>query len=244
LDFYSDHQTEKGNDEEDKDKDYPSRLEAKRAEREKRDNKRFMGMKKADDEGEAEQNKPTRSKSRSSTKKLKVKMPKVKIVLKIIAVVAVFLNFRFLLNFMKDPISTFYHTLIVVGICVAINFIAVWILFHKSTFIRFYLSLFAILGSFGYYFYINYSNQTFLGNNLISSVLMILSVLMAVNPKVNYYLKSFIFLVVPVIGIYLSGNHFALVWTLMFNAGLILLFRVSKLNEKEVRTKRREKQSA
>lgn len=244
MDFYSDHQTEKGNDEEDKNRDYPSRLEAKRAEREKRDNKRFMGMKKADGESEAEENKPTRSKSRSSTKKMKVKMPKVKIVLKIIAVVAVFLNFRFLLNFMKDPISTFYHTLIVVGICVAINLIAVWILFHKSSFMRFYLSLFAILGSFGYYFYINYTNQTFLGNNLISSVLMILSVLMAINPKVNYYLKSFIFLVVPVIGIYLSGNHFALVWTLMFNAGLIFFFRISKGSEKEERSRKKQEQSA
>jgi cation transport ATPase len=244
LDFYSDHQTEKGNDEEDKDRDYPSRLEAKRAEREKRDNNRFMGMKKADGESEAEENKPTRSKSRSSTKQLKVKMPKVKIVLKIIAVVAVFLNLRFLLNFMKDPISTLYHTLIVVGICVAINFIAVWILFHKSSFIRFYLSLFAILGSFGYYFYINYTNQTFLGSNLISSVLMILSVLMAVNPKVNYYLKSFILLVVPVIGIYFSGNKFALVWTLMFNAGLILFFRISKSSEKGERSRKKQEQSA
>ncbi|MDP4106453.1 MAG: hypothetical protein Q8935_16070 [Bacillota bacterium] len=246
MDFYSnsDNQLEKENDEEYKERKYPSRLEAKRAEREKRNNDRAMDMKKADGEGEAEELAPTRSKSRSSSKKMKVKMPRVKIVLRIIAVVAIFFNFRFILNFMKDPMGTFNHTLIVIGICVGINFIAVWILFHKSSFLRFYLSLFAILGSFGYYFYINYTSQTFLGNNLISSVLMIISVLMAVNPKVNYYLKGFIFLLVPIIGIYFSGNRFALVWTLMFNAGLILFFRVAKSDQKDVRAKRREKQSA
>jgi cation transport ATPase len=242
----SDNQIEKVTDEVYSERQYPSRQEARREMEEKRINQRFMGTKKkkTEEEGEGVEYSPTRSKSKSSKKRIKVGMPRVKLVLKILAVVAVFFNFKFILNFMKDPISPFYHTLIVVGICVAINFIAVWILFYKSAFMRFYLSLFAILGSFGYYFYINYTYQSFLGNNLISSVLVIISVLMAVNPKLNYYLKSCIFLLVPIIGIYLSGNKFALVWTLMFNAGLILFFRVSKSKEKEARTRRNQKQSA
>ena len=171
-------------------------------------------------------------------------MTPLKLVFKIFAIAAVFFNFKFILNFMKDPIGnfTFYHTLFVVGICVGINFIAVWILFYKSSFMRFYLSLFAILGSFGYYFYVNYTNQSFVGNNIKTSVLVMISVLMAINPKVNYYLKSFLFLLIPIIGIYLSGNKFALVWTLMFSAGLILFFRVSKSRAKKNKRKRKVEQ--
>lgn len=132
--------------------------------------------------------------------------------------------------------------------CVGINFIAVWILFYKNSFIRFYLSLFAILGSFGYYFYINYTNHSFLGNNIITSLLVIISVFMGINPKVNYYVKIFLFLLIPILGIYVSGNKIALVWTLMINAGLILFFRVprpnkSNSNKKEERTRRNKKRS-
>lgn len=53
-------------------------------------------------------------------------------------------------------------------------------------------------------------------------------------------------MVAPFIGIYLSGNKFALLWALMLSAGLVLLFRVSKSksNKKEARAKRYPKQSA
>jgi hypothetical protein len=227
------------NDEKYIDKGFPSRQEVKREREASRSNSSFT--EKTDEE---QIYSPTRSKSRSSKKKINVKMPRVNLVLKILAVVAVFFNIRFILTFMKEPGSLFYHTLFVLGICVAINFAAVWILFHKSSFMRFYLSLFSILGAFGYYIYVNYTNMTFLGNNLITSVLVGITVLMAINPKVNYYLKSFVFLLVPIIGIYLSGNTFALVWTLMFNAGLIFFFRVSKSNKKEEKTRRNQQESA
>jgi cation transport ATPase len=263
LDFYSksDQQVEKVNDEEYKERDYSTRQEAEReledrdystrqeAERElgeKGYKQWFMGRKKRKVDEEDEVGVYSPSRSRSSKKKKKVEMFWVKLVFKILVVGAVFYNFKFILNFMKDPISnfTFYHTLFVVGLCVGINFIAVWILFYKSSFMRFYLSLFAILGSFGYYFYVNYTNQSIFGNNIITSVLVTISVLMAINPKVNYYVKSFAFLLIPIIGIYLSSNKFALVWTLMLNAGLILLFRVAKSSKKEARTRKKQKQSA
>lgn len=246
MDLYSksDQQAENVNDEKYIEKEYPSRLEAKREREKSGFFQRFVGSekKKADEEEYS----PARSKSRPSKKRMKVEMPQGKLIFKILVIVAVFLNFKFILNFMKDPPSTFYHTLLVVSICVGINFIAVWILFKKSSLIRFYLSLFAILGSFGYYFYVNYTNHSFLGNNMITSVLVIVSVLMAIYPKINYYVRSFVFLLIPIIGIYLSGNKFALVWTLMFNAGLILFFRVSKSNkkEKESRARRNQKESA
>ncbi|MCQ6282787.1 hypothetical protein [Bacillus sp. EB600] len=246
MDFYSnsDEQKEKVN--EYKESGYPTRQEVKKEREEREHNQRSMGREKenTDEEDETRVNSP----SRTSKKRMKMKMPrpnlKLKLVFKILAIAAAFFNFKFILNFMKEPFSPFYHTLFVVGICIAINFIAVWILFHKSSYIRFYLSLFAILGSFGYYLYVNYTNQSFLGNNLITSVLVGITVLMAINPKVNYYLKSFVFLVVPIIGIYVSGNKFALVWTLMCNAGLLLFFRISKSNKKEDRTKRNQKQTA
>jgi hypothetical protein len=237
LDF--DSNSDFKNDEENIDRGYPSRQEVKREREASRSNRRFK--EKTDKE---EGYSPARSKSGSSKKKINVKIPRVNLVLKVLAVVAVVLNIRFILNFMKEPGSMFYHTLFVLGICVTINFAAVWILFHKSSFMRFYLSLFAILGSFGYYIYVNYTNMTFLGNNLITSVLVGITVLMAINPKVNYYLKSFVFLLVPIIGIYLSGNRFALVWTLMFNAGLILFFRVSRSNKKEEKMRRNQQESA
>ena len=75
-----------------------------------------------------------------------------------------------------------------------------------------------------------------------------ISVLMVINPKANYYLKSILLLLIPIIGIYLSGNKFALVWALMMSAGFVLVFRVSKLraksNKKEGRVRRKQNQSA
>jgi hypothetical protein len=92
-------------------------------------------------------------------------------------------------------------------------------------------------------------NQSLLGDNIIPSALMILSILMIISPKKNYYLKSIVLLLIPIIGIYFSGNKFAIEWALMFNAGLILFFRVSKSKkskskEKEEQTKRNKKKSA
>ena len=254
MDFYSnsDQQVEKVDDEEYKERDYATRQKAEREPEERGYKRWIMGRKKkkVDEEGEAGVYSPSRS--RSSNKKKKGKMFSLKLVFKIFVVAAVCYNFKFIWNFMKDPIGnfTFYHTLFVLGICAGINFIAVWILFYKSSFMRFYLSLFAILGSFGYYFYVNYTNHSFVGNNIKTSLLVMISVLMVINPKVNYYLKSILLLLIPIIGIYLSGNKFALVWALMLSAGFVLLFRVSKSrakaksNKKEGRARRNQNQSA
>ncbi|MEH7309231.1 hypothetical protein, partial [Neobacillus drentensis] len=89
-------------------------------------------------------------------------------------------------------------------------------------------------------------------NNIKTSLLVIISVLMVINPKVNYYLKSIVLLLIPIIGIYFSGNKFALVWALMLSGGLVLFFRVSKSraksksksNKKEHRARRNQKQTA
>jgi hypothetical protein len=254
LDFHSNsnQQLEKVDDEEYKERDYATRQKAEREPEERGYKQWIMGRKKkkVDEEGEAEVYSPSRS--RSSNKKKKGKMFSLKLVFKIFVVAAVCYNFNFIWNFMRDPIGnfTFYHTLSVLGICAGINLIAVWILFYKSSFMRFYLSLFAILGSYGYYFYVNYTNHSFVENNIKTSLLVMISVLTVINPKVNYYLKSIVLLLIPIIGIYLSSNKFALVWTLMLSAGFVLLFRVSKSraksksNKKEGRARRNQKQSA
>ena len=254
MDFYSnsDQQVEKVDDEEYKERDYATRQKSEREPEEKGYKRWTTGRKKkkVDEEGEAGVYSPSRS--RSSNKKKKGKTFSLKLVFKIFVVAAVCYNFKFIWNFMKDPTGyfTFYHTLFVLGICAGINFISAWILFYKSSFMRFYLSLFAILGSFGYYFYVNYTNHSFMGNNIKTSLLVMISVLMVINPKVNYYLKSIVFLLIPIIGIYLNGNKFALVWALMLSAGFVLLFRVSKSraksksNKKEARARRNQNQSA
>ena len=252
MDFYSnsDQQVEKVDDEEYKERDYTTRQIAEREPEERGYKRWIMGRQKVNEESEAGVYSPSRS--RSSNKKKKGKMFSLKLVFKIFIVAAVCYNFIFIWNFMKDPIGnfTFYHTLSVLGICSGINFIAVWILFYKSSFMRFYLSLFAILGSFGYYFYVNYTNHSFVGSNIKTSLLVMISVLMVINPKANYYLKSILLLLIPIIGIYLSGNKFALVWALMMSAGFVLLFRVSKSraksksNKKEGRVRRKQNQSA
>lgn len=246
MDFNSESEqhVEKGNDQEYKTRDYTTRLEAEKELDDRVFQKWFMSRKKKNSDNV---NKPSRF--RSSNKKKKLEMFWVKLLFKIIVVGVVCYNFKFILDYMKNPISNFTQILYVAGICAGINFIAVWILFYKNSVIRFYLSLMAIIGSFAYYFYVNYTNLTFLGDNLIPSILVILSVLMAVNPKVNYYLKSIVLLLIPIVGIYFSGNKFALEWTLMFNAGLILFFRVSKSkksnsNKTEEQTRRNKKQTA
>jgi cation transport ATPase len=254
LDFHSNsnQQLEKVDDEEYKERDYATRQQAEEEPEERGFKQWIMGWKKkkVDEDGEARVDSPSRS--RSSNKKKKGRMISLKLVFKIFVVAAVCYNFNFIWNFMKDPIGnfTFYHTLFVLGICAGINLIAVWILFYKSSFMRFYLSLLAILGAFGYYFYVNYTNHSFMGNNIKTSLLVMISVFIVINPKVNYYLKSIVLLLIPSIGIYLSGNNFALVWALMLSAGFVLLFRVSKSrgksksNKKESRARRNQKQSA
>ena len=254
MDFYSnsDQQVEKVDDEEYIERDYATRHKAERVLEERGYKQWIMGRKKkkVDEVGAAGVYSPSRF--RSSNKKKKGKIFSLNLVFKIFVVAAVCYNFKFIWNFMKDPIGNFtvYHTLFVLGICAGINFISVWILFYKSSFMRFYLSLFAIIGSYGYYFYVNYTNHSFMGNNIKTSLLVMISVLMVINPKVHYYLKSIVLLLIPIIGIYLSGNKFALVWALLLSAGFVLLFRVSKSrtksksNKKDDRARRNQKQSA
>ena len=248
MDFNSESEeyVEKGNDQDYKTRDYPTRLEAEKELDDSVFQKWSMSRKKKNSDMVT---KPSRFRSSTKKKKKKMEMFWLKLLFKIIVVGVVCYNFKFLLDFMKDPISNITHILTVVGICVGINFIAIWILFYKNSVIRFYLSLIAIIGSFAYYFYNNYTNHSFLGDNIITSVLVILSVLMVILPKVNYYLKSIVLLLIPIVAIYLSGNKFALVWALMFNAGLILFFRVpkskkSKSAKEEDQTRRNKKQSA
>ncbi|WP_342043483.1 hypothetical protein [Bacillus sp. OTU2372] len=247
MDFHSESEqhTEQGNDQEYRTREYTTRLEAEKELDDGGLKNWFKTRKNTDHESKGRVSSPTRF--RSSKKKLE--MSWVRLLFKIIVIGVVCYNFKYILDFMKDPISDFMKILNVVGICAGINFIAVWILFYKNTVIRFYVSLIALIGSYAYYSYVNYTNQSFLGDNLITSILVLLSVLMVINPKVNYYVKSIVLLLIPIVGIYFSGNHFALVWTLMFNAGLILFFRVSKSkkaksNEKEEQSRRNKKKSA
>ena len=249
MDFHSESEqhTEQDNDQEYKTSEYTSRLEAEKELDDSGFKKWFKTRKNTDNESKGRDSSPSRF--RSSKKKKKLEMSWVKLLFKIIIVGIVCYNLKYILDFAKNPISDFTQILYVVGIRAGINFIAVWILFYKNSVIRFYLSLVAIIGSFAYYFYVNYMNHSFLGDNLITSILVIFSVLMSINPKTNYYLKSIVLLLIPIVGIYFSGNQFALVWTLMLNAGLILLFRVSKSknaksNKKEEQTRRNKKKTA
>ncbi|MDR4947023.1 hypothetical protein [Neobacillus cucumis] len=251
MDFNSETEQpiEKDNDQEYRTRENTTRLEAEKDADDQVLKKWFMGMKKKNTDHESKAGGSSPSRFKSSKKKKKLEMFWVKLLFKIILVAVVCYNFKFILDYMKYPISNFTQILYVVGIRVGINFIAIWILFYKNAIIRFYLSLIAIIGSFAYYFYVNYTNQTFLGDNMIPSALMILSVLMIINPKGNYYLKSIVLLLIPIVGIYFSGNKFALVWALMFNAGLLLFFRVSKTKKskskgKEEPTRRNKRQSA
>ncbi|WP_026691845.1 hypothetical protein [Peribacillus kribbensis] len=194
-------------------------------------------------------------KSRPSLKGINMKLPKVKLnlVIKIAAVIAVLINVRYILGLMKDPaaIFTFNELVIKLAISVGINFAAVWILFAKQSRIKYFLSLFAVLASFLYYLYGEYTNHTLLmRSHLIPSVLVILSVLMMVNSKSNYYIKSILLLVFPTAGIYFSSNQFALEWVLIGSAGLVMFFRISKTKRnrksvnKESRARRNQRESA
>ncbi|MCM3728454.1 hypothetical protein M3226_22660 [Neobacillus cucumis] len=244
MNFHSESEkhTEQCNDQEYETRDYTNRLEAEKEVDDRGFQKWFKTRKNTDNESNGKVSSPSRF--RSSKKKKKLEMSWVKLLFKIIVIGVVCYNIKYILDFMKNPISNFTQILYVVGICAGINFMAIWILFYKNSVIRFYLSLVAIIGAFAYYFYVNYTNHSFLGDNLITSILVIISVLMVIHPKVNYYLKSTVLLLIPIVGIYFSGNTFALVWTLMFNAGLILFFRVSKSNKKKEQTKRNRKHSA
>ena len=195
------------------------------------------------------------SKPRPSLKRVNVKLPTVKVnlAIKIAAVIAVLFNFRYDMGLMKDPVGTFTFNYLVIklAISVGINFAAVWILFTKQSRNKYFLSLFAVLASFLYYIYDNYTNHTLLvRSHLIPSVLEILSVLMLVNSRSNYYLKNIMLMVFATAGIYLSSNQFALEWVLMGSAGLVMFFRVSKTqrndksSKKESMGRRNQRQSA
>ncbi|MDQ6597713.1 hypothetical protein E2K98_26660 [Bacillus salipaludis] len=236
---------EKMNDEEYRVSEYPTRQEARR-EPTRESRQSFKDRKKNQEDVEEKTEGATPSNSRSSKKikktksKTKLEMSWVKLVFKIFVVAAVWYNFHFLLNYMKGPASPFTATLMVIGICAVVNFAAIWILFYKRAFIRFYLSLIAVIGSFAYYGYVNYTQNSFLGNNKITSLIVAVSVLMALNPRTYSFPRGIVFLLIPIVGIYFSGNQFALVWTLMFNAGLILMFRKSKANKSKDRKRKNE----
>lgn len=239
--------TEQDNDQEYKTSEHTTRLEAEQELEDSGFQKWFKNRKNTGNETKGRVSSPSRF--RSSKKKKKLELSWVKLLFKILVIGVVCYNFYYIFNFAKNPVSDFTKILSVVGIRAGINFIAVWILFYKNPIIRFYLSIIAIIGSFAYYAYVNYTNLSYLGDNLIPSILVLLSVLIAVNPKVNYYLKSILLLLIPAAGIYFSGNKYALVWTLMFNAGLILLFRLSKskkskANKTEDQTRRNKKKTA
>ncbi|MGG1397550.1 hypothetical protein ABE288_06900 [Bacillus salipaludis] len=231
-----DQHEEKMNDEEYRVSEYPTRQEA-RMELTKESRQSFKDRKKNQEDVEEKMEVDSPSKSRSSKRikkmksKTKLEMSWVKLVFKIFVVAAVLYNIHFLLNYMKGPASPFTATLMVIGICAGVNFAAVWILFYKRAFIRFYLSLIAVIGSFAYYGYVNYTQHSFLGNNKITSLIVAVSVMMALNPRIYSFPRGIVFLLIPILGIYFSGNQFALVWTLMFNAGLTLMFRRSKANK-------------
>ncbi|PLT31634.1 hypothetical protein [Peribacillus deserti] len=182
-------------------------------------------------------------KFRPSFKKVNVKQPRVNVnlAIKIAAVLAVLINVRYVMGLMEDPVGTFTFNQLVIklGISAGINFAAVWILFAKQSRIKYFLSLFAVLASFLYYFYGIYTNHTLLvRSNLVPTVLVILSVLMLVNSRSNYYLKSILMLVIAAAGIYVSSNQFALEWVLIGSAGLVMFFRVSKTQNKDKSTKK------
>lgn len=183
------------------------------------------------------------SKFRPSLKKVKLKLPKVnvKLAVKIAALVAVLFNIKYVMNLMQVPVGTFtFNDLVIkLAISVGINFAAVWILFAKQSRIKYFLSLFAVLASFLYYFYGQYTNQTLLErSHLVPSVLVILSVLMVVNSRSRYYLKSILLLIIAAAGIYVSSNQYALEWMLIGSAGLVMFFRVSKNKNKDKTTKK------
>ncbi|WP_148362748.1 hypothetical protein [Bacillus sp. B-jedd] len=195
------------------------------------------------------------SKFRPSLKKIKLKLPKVNVNLavKIAALLAVLFNVKYVMDLMQVPVGTFIFNDLVIklAISVGINFAAVWILFPKQSQIKYFLSLFAVLASFLYYFYGQYTKQTLLErSHLIPSVLVILSVLMVVNSRSNYYLKSILLLVFAAAGIYFSSNQYALEWMLIGSAGLVMFFRVSKnkkngkSDKKANRIRRNRRQSA
>lgn len=242
---------EKMNDEEYRVSEYPTRQEARRElTRESRQSFKDRKKNHEDVEEKTEGDSPSKSRSPKKIKKTKSKtkleMSWVKLVFRIFIVAAVWYNFHFLLNYMKGPASNFTETLIVIGICAGVNLIAVWILFYKRAYIRFYLSLMAVIGSFAYYGYVNYTQHSFLGNNKITSLIVVVSVLMALNPRIYSFPRGIVFLLIPILGIYFSGNQFALVWTLMFNAGLILMFRKSRANkskDKKSKDKKKEEQT-
>ncbi|WP_053366286.1 hypothetical protein [Bacillus sp. FJAT-27245] len=195
------------------------------------------------------------SKFRPSLKNVKVKLPKVNVNLavKIAALAAVLFNVKYVMDLMQVPVGTFtFNDLVIkLAISVGINFAAVWILFAKQSRTKYILSLFAVLASFLSYFYGHYTNQTLLErSHLIPSVLVILSVLMVVNSRSNYYLKSILLLIIATAGIYVSSNQYALEWMLIGSAGLVMFFRVSKnrkndkSDKKESRIRRNQRQSA
>ncbi|OCA89307.1 hypothetical protein A8F94_23985 [Bacillus sp. FJAT-27225] len=176
-------------------------------------------------------------------KKIKVKLPKVSVnlVVKIAALLAVLFNVRYVMGLMEDPVGTFtFNDLVIkLAISVGINFAAVWVLFAKQSRIKYFLSLFAVLASFLHYFYGHYTNHTLLvRSNLIPSVLVILSVLMVVNSRSNYYLKSILLLIISTAGIYFSSNQYVLEWMLIGSAGLVMFFRVSKTKRNDKSTKK------
>jgi len=122
----------------------------------------------------------------------------------------------------RDP---FTYTLKVLGIFSLINFVAIWIVFYKSSFMRFYVAYLSILGAVGFYLYTAYTNNSIFGDNTLTTLLIAVVLIIAIIPKVSLYIKSALFILSAVFGIYLTLNQFAIIWLLFMSAGLVLFVR-------------------
>jgi len=110
------------------------------------------------------------------------------------------------------------------------TFISAIILFYKSSFMKFYSAFLAILYAFGWYGY-HLVESGDLTNNMTITLLLIATAIVIVIPKINYYVKSAIIFLVPLLGIYITSIEFAMTWILMMTSGTLLLCRESKRRE-------------
>jgi hypothetical protein len=124
--------------------------------------------------------------------------------------------------------GAFTYTLKVLGIFSLINFVSIWIVFYKSSFMRFYVAYLSILGAEVYYLYLAYTTNSFFGDYTLTTLLIAGVLIIAIIPKVSLYIKSALFILSAVFGMYLTLNQFAIIWLLLMSAGLVLFVRKPK----------------
>ncbi len=106
--------------------------------------------------------------------------------------------------------------------------VPLFLLTFWSPLIRNIAAYIGIILSIGLYIYFATTKYSIMGEFTITSLLVFASSVILFIPKINHNFKAILFIAVSLVGILLTLNQLALVWTVMLSSSLMFFFKSEK----------------